>query len=42
MKEKYEKLELEVIEFTTEDIITTSGGGDDDWGPIDGPIDDNP
>lgn len=38
MKEKYEKLELEVIKFTTEDIITTSGGGDDgggDWGEID-------
>lgn len=37
MKEKYEKLELEVIKFTTEDIITTSGGddGSGDWGPID-------
>ena len=27
MKEKYEKAEIEVIEFETEDVITTSGGG---------------
>lgn len=24
--EKYEKLEIEVIEFASEDVITTSGG----------------
>ena len=28
--EKYEELEIEVIEFDAEDIITTSSGGDDD------------
>ena len=28
MMEKYEALEMEVIEFDTEDVITTSGGGD--------------
>ena len=27
MNEKYEALEMEVIEFDTEDVITTSGGG---------------
>lgn len=27
-KEKYEKAEMEVIVFDTEDVITTSGGGD--------------
>lgn len=27
MKEKYEELEMEVIEFETEDVITTSGAG---------------
>lgn len=27
-KEKYEELEMEVIEFEEEDIITTSGGID--------------
>ena len=26
MMEKYEALEMEVIEFDTEDVITTSGG----------------
>ena len=26
MKEKYEELEMEVIEFETEDVITTSTG----------------
>ena len=26
MKENYEALEMEVIEFETEDVITTSGG----------------
>lgn len=25
-KEKYEKAEMEVIEFESEDVITTSGG----------------
>lgn len=28
MKEKYEDLEMEVIEFETEDVITTSGAGE--------------
>lgn len=28
MKENYEVLEMEVIEFETEDVITTSGLGD--------------
>ena len=27
MNEKYEALEMEVIEFDTEDVITTSGQG---------------
>ena len=33
MKEKYEELEMEVIEFETEDVITTSGqgGGQANW-----------
>ncbi len=26
MKENYEELQMEVIEFETEDVITTSGG----------------
>ena len=26
--EKYEKLEMEVVEFDSEDVITTSGEGD--------------
>ena len=31
MKEKYEVINLEVIEFEVEDVITTSGdGGNDD------------
>lgn len=34
MKEKYEKAELEVIEFETEDVITTS---DDPSKPIELP-----
>jgi hypothetical protein len=29
-KENYEELELEIIEFAFEDIITTSPGGDPD------------
>ena len=29
MKEKYEKAELEVIEFEAEDVITTSNGLDE-------------
>ena len=28
-KEKYEPVEIEVIEFNTEDLITTSGGNGD-------------
>lgn len=27
MKEKFEKAEIEIVEFETEDVITTSGGG---------------
>ena len=27
MKEQYEVLEMEVVEFETEDVITTSGDG---------------
>ena len=27
MKEAYEVAEMEIIEFETEDVITTSGGG---------------
>ena len=27
MKEKFEKAEIELVEFETEDVITTSGGG---------------
>lgn len=29
-KERYEKAEMEVIEFESEDVITTSGGGTDE------------
>ncbi len=35
-KEKYECTELEVITFMTEDVVTTSGFGDDEyegWNP---------
>ena len=32
MKEKYEILEMEVIEFETEDVITTSGDGESSSG----------
>lgn len=28
MKEKYEELEIEVIDFDTEDVITTSSEGE--------------
>ena len=28
MKERYETPEMEIVEFETEDIITTSGGND--------------
>ena len=38
LKEKYERSELEVIAFTTEDVIMTSGFDDDDyegWNPND-------
>ena len=31
LKEKYEVPEIEVIEFESEDIITTSGTEEDDW-----------
>ena len=34
MKEKFEKAEIEIVEFETEDVITTSGGG----GAIDTPF----
>ena len=30
MKEKYEALEVEVIEFDTEDVIVTSGEGENE------------
>ena len=29
MKERYETPEMEIVEFETEDIITTSGNADD-------------
>lgn len=35
MKEKFEDVEMEVITFETEDIITTSGGLDPNEGEID-------
>ena len=35
MKEVYETPEIEVVEFETEDIITTSGVGDNDLPEID-------
>ena len=38
MKKKYEKAEIEIIEFETEDVITTSDGGN---GGIDLPEDEN-
>ena len=36
MKERYEKLEAEIVEFETEDVIMESGidggeGGDEGW-----------
>ena len=30
----YTELEMEVIEFDTEDILTASGDGDSTWQPI--------
>ncbi len=33
--ETYEPLEMEVIEFGTEDVIQTSEPGDTPWAPID-------
>ena len=30
MKERYENVELEVIEFESEDVITSSGYGDNE------------
>lgn len=38
MKEKFEKAEMEIIEFDTEDVITASGGftpGDDETPIVD-------
>ena len=34
MKEKYEAVEMEIVEFETEDVITSSqiGGGDEGFG----------
>lgn len=29
MKEKYTNVEIDIIKFTTEDVITTSGESDD-------------
>ncbi len=34
MKEQYEVLEMEVVEFETEDVITTSGGLGEGGGEI--------
>lgn len=34
-KSRYVPLEIEVIRFDSEDVITSSGGGDDDTEPID-------
>lgn len=34
MKEKYETPEMEIVEFETEDIITTSGGGSTEVGEL--------
>lgn len=34
MKEKYEAAEMEVVEFETEDVITSSGNGFDNTGDI--------
>lgn len=28
MKKEYQKAEIEILYFSTEDVITTSGGGD--------------
>ena len=35
MKEKYEELDLEVIRFQTEDVITTSGEDETEPGGMD-------
>lgn len=35
--EEYEALEIEIIEFDSEDIIQTSGGGGDGGNPIETP-----
>lgn len=35
MKEIYETPEMEVVEFETEDVITTSGIGDTPFVPVD-------
>ena len=34
MKEKYEELEIQVIRFDTEDVITTSGGSKEQEIPV--------
>ena len=31
MKKKYTKAEIEIIEFDTEDVITESGTGEDEY-----------
>jgi hypothetical protein len=38
MKEIYETPEMEVVEFETEDVITTSGIGDTPFVPVDDEI----
>lgn len=40
MSEKYEPIEMEIIKFDTEDVITTSGGTDSggNWTPFE-PVD---
>ena len=36
MKENYEKPEVEIVSFGTEDVVITSGNdGPGDWGEID-------
>ncbi len=34
MREPYEELEMEIIEFEAEDVIVTSGPGETGWQPI--------
>lgn len=35
MKEKYEVPEMDLIQFESEDVITTSGGDDNETGWVD-------